>query len=1362
MKKQIREEKNRSCGKVYPSWGKIVAVTAASVTAAVSLSLGLAGCVEEKEYSITFVHTEHVSYSYFDDNEILNAEYGDDQTVMTVKEGVTVKFSLVIDDDYSGEKVRANDNVLSADNNGVYSVTVTEEVRVTVSGITYTPDEPDPVRLKGDGTESSPYLINDLKELRYVADQINAGTNINFILGYYRLENDIDCGGETIDVIGNGISGNSFFGGHFEGNGHKISNYRIESRNGSYAGLFGIVQQYVAPGTAIDYNLGVIENLTIENFTLDVHAPASSNVIAGSLVGFGAAAKIINCNVLNGEIIVTGNNYFSFVGGAVGALQSSTTIGMTSDDNGDAIEFLYSFYGVLSGVHTDVDITATLGYTYSAGGLVGFTIADHAMAPVTVVNSYSTGNIFGAMRAGGVVGTLGSDTSVKNCYSTGEIEASCEAGNPVEEYDALAGGIVAYAEHNTVIASSFSNAELYAYSVNGDKHSVTGDIVARYAPANSTERAIVTYNCYAGDAADADNAAFVKDTLNWSTEDWKIENGALPVLSGKALSDRNFILTVDYSGKTVNSAGNSKVNISANGYYYPIVDFFRYGEVSLNEVLTANDGFTSYGYFFDKNLTQQVPYGYVPTGNETLYVGFADYTVVAGTEEGGKTYYYNNNGRTVELTLYKTGDYVYTDAVSAISTYTFDGETIIFNDAPFARLSKVILTDNDGNLAPNLNYDKYNFAARISEDGLEIYDESFFADNSLNVILTKPTVSADAFEGVWEKSATINKKYTFNNGSWSFSDKGQIVMSGTYTVNEGIASLKSGSADYGTASFDASGLLIVKIGDQQEYFGYANGLLGTWFDSETGDYIRFSGYGSSLTGEVIVSVGNNVSQLLYVRDGFFDEMGDGSSVTLISPSDASLFGYLSFDEKSRTLSGIIYSSTAGGFVEGKNFCLIDNYTGEWIGDGEVGGVDFSLMNFNGLGTYSVSLPDGSKSPLGYIEINGSLQRIDYEVSIDGGLTGKFTYNGVEYALTFDDVKNEVTVSVGSDSATLFRKDELYTYTLADASNTYTFNGGGNLKNGGTLTVENIRGVAAEYTYKIVSGTVADKDIVVSLTNKANGETGSLKISGAYFEFKANVASSTSVNLSIKTAFGGNWAISTISQNFYVSNFDLEGNATGTFQGLEAEYKIVSESCIIVSFYMENSTSLSQAYIVLVDEDTLAISDYPYLVSGAYVYTAKQDVLYGEWTHINLDSQIKFDGLGDSKYVHGSAWDTIKNITYYYTRRFGNFYMWLYNDDSQMYVLNFLPRNTTSTDYYSAGNNRFELLEFSPSDTPICAAKDGETEYNFYIDGSVTIDGISYTYELSSVSGDETTVFIDVDGERVKAVVDSAAKTVVVL
>ena len=72
------------------------------------------------------------------------------------------------------------------------------------------------------------------------------------------------------------------------------------------------------------------------------------------------------------------------------------------------------------------------------------------------------------------------------------------------------------------------------------------------------------------------------------------------------------------------------------------------------------------------------------------------------------------------------------------------------------------------------------------------------------------------------------------------------------------------------------------------------------------------------------------------------------------------------------------------------------------------------------------------------------------------------------------------------------------------------------------------------------------------------------------------------------------------------------------------------------------------------------------------------------------------------------------------------------------------------------------MEFSPSDTPICAAKDGETEYNFYIDGSVTIDGISYTYELSSVSGDETTVFIDVDGERVKAVVDSAAKTVVVL
>ena len=69
--------------------------------------------------------------------------------------------------------------------------------------------------------------------------------------------------------------------------------------------------------------------------------------------------------------------------------------------------------------------------------------------------------------------------------------------------------------------------------------------------------------------------------------------------------------------------------------------------------------------------------------------------------------------------------------------------------------------------------------------------------------------------------------------------------------------------DYAEAVIDASGLIAVtRENKDTEYFGLKGGLLGTWFDTATGDYVRFNGYGNTLSGQVIVKVGGNMSPLM--------------------------------------------------------------------------------------------------------------------------------------------------------------------------------------------------------------------------------------------------------------------------------------------------------------------------------------------------------------------------------------------------------------------------------------------------------------------------------------------------------------------
>ncbi|MGE4214172.1 MAG: hypothetical protein AB7E42_05280 [Anaerotignaceae bacterium] len=89
-----------------------------------------------------------------------------------------------------------------------------------------------------DGSELTPYIIDEADDLVWLAEQVNAGT-----MGtskHFMQINDIDLSGYTWTPIG---SDTSPFIGTFDGDGHIISGYTAgtytDSNMGECSGLFG-------------------------------------------------------------------------------------------------------------------------------------------------------------------------------------------------------------------------------------------------------------------------------------------------------------------------------------------------------------------------------------------------------------------------------------------------------------------------------------------------------------------------------------------------------------------------------------------------------------------------------------------------------------------------------------------------------------------------------------------------------------------------------------------------------------------------------------------------------------------------------------------------------------------------------------------------------------------------------------------------------------------------------------------------------------------------------------------------------------------------------------------------------------------
>lgn len=353
--------------------------------------------------------------------------------------------------------------------------------------------------LFGQGTQQDPYLITDKADLEYFRQRINTGYDTE---AYFKLTSDIDLGGAEWTPIGfysekTGYS--ACFAGHFDGDGHTISNFKITSAKTRYIGFFG-------------FTFGAtIQNLTLSDFSINVSY--NGYLYAGSLIGRciadgnGDTSQIINCKA-NGSVKATSTGFQVYAGGLCGYIISnakSSTLIQNSIANVDVSAniittstepiFVYSggligYAGCTNGSETTITSCASSGKVTSfnntsgavsafSGGFIGYAglgsgIADQSSS-FNISKCFSSGQVrtssLYSSYCGGFIGTyflFGGNFNISDCYASGNVGGKTLSTIQDNDYTCV-GGFTGYAQsykdNNSVIENCYASGNV------ADEHS---------------------------------------------------------------------------------------------------------------------------------------------------------------------------------------------------------------------------------------------------------------------------------------------------------------------------------------------------------------------------------------------------------------------------------------------------------------------------------------------------------------------------------------------------------------------------------------------------------------------------------------------------------------------------------------------------------------------------------------------------------------------------------------------------------------------------------------------------------------------------------------------------------------------------
>lgn len=212
----------------------------------------------------------------------------------------------------------------------------------------------------GTGTEADPFLIENARQLAYLAYRVNNGLDAggghvsNHDL-HYKLMVDVDLNGsEDFQWTPIGSSSDTYyqcFGGYFNGNGHIVLNMYVNTNYS--AGFFGNVDG------------ATIKNMGVYGFVNN--SADSGSQCAGGIVGYSLGAIIENCF---NSADVSSNNCS---GGIVGRTESGTTQ-ITNCYNTGNISIYNGFAGGIMGGSWSFELIIIITNCYNLGELHGYNL----------------------------------------------------------------------------------------------------------------------------------------------------------------------------------------------------------------------------------------------------------------------------------------------------------------------------------------------------------------------------------------------------------------------------------------------------------------------------------------------------------------------------------------------------------------------------------------------------------------------------------------------------------------------------------------------------------------------------------------------------------------------------------------------------------------------------------------------------------------------------------------------------------------------------------------------------------------------------------------------------------------------------
>lgn len=903
-----------------------------------------------KDINVTFVNGDTRVFYFAKNGDELEADVAQphrtgEEIVFDVK--ISSYYKQEGDDGYEDFEVHVNSDIIKPESDNLYHYTLRDDTKISVSKLTLDDsflDKDD----SGDGTPSNPFKISrpiDLYQLGAPHGIVNNNYTQNSIYrsAYYELTCDIDLQGEQLFIIGNAQNNLAYFAGHFDGKGHKITNFKIvdefvEQENfqrtlATNVGMFGVVQPQ-------DGNNPVIQNLTLEDYTVRVNASQhSAKVSVGSFVGMGYGVSIINCNASNGKLNVTGNTDSAYVGGIIG--QQVSAYSDASDLRVEA--------GVVS-CRSSVTIevpTTVQGLVYAVGGISGVLGVGDRSVTSYVLNSYFTGKIIGGLNAGGIVGYASDYTSVTNCYSKGIVRAYSpytNTGYNEAVYVSNAGGIVAELGYDAVVYGCFSASQLSATSAkqNYNSNCKTDPIAVILNGTSSDEPTQYGYNkalvenSHDKSGANSIDEAFLTGTLKWKVGDdgdWKMGADGYPVVNENGINKERTI-TVSFSADTAFGTVNSRTSSG----YKSLAEWSRLTDNNaIPEYLQGNSTYRSYGYFFDQEHTKKVPLGFIPASDITLYIGSANYNDVAGT------YYLGDSSEDRAMVVLGTdGSLFYRNVnISYESYYVYKGEDIVLYDTVIGELTKQFGDVDEQIQAQYFSY-YYNFGAKIDKTNGVIsivggYVSPLTVDGSGNIVADTQSPIIVMFpennplKGLKEKdgfgygeyySEDKNTVYGFNpNGSGYKIVKGAQPSTTPFTFAfEGDSSIKityAGGTE--TAAYADNIIKTVNSAAVKPY----DGFTGVWeaafgFESSY-EFDGMGGWksGASSSGTYTVEGKNLTANSDFTAkindDGFLEITKDGKTVTYYR--EGSLKGEWYFSGKSASNKAVSVNLLLNGLGE---------------------------------------------------------------------------------------------------------------------------------------------------------------------------------------------------------------------------------------------------------------------------------------------------------------------------------------------------------------------------------------------------------------------------------------------------------------